>query len=286
MNFYNVNTTEYQQSSEFKDIMSFVHDLRLERLNKLTAKYPGFTVKHRIQSESTEYIGSQFYYMTHFNVPFYESFLCESLLHKDGNGYLELNDFAFQLNVYCKKIFHRKFWSDWNTGERDEFLYYVYELWHKHQRGGEFDYFQSLAQSEFDRAGSLFEYFKSFVYNESHQFVTLDEVRELFDQLVDKGIWLKRDGDLYQVYENVDYAEQQDMDVKVIYHAGKISRIDELHMRSVAKQRIPVFNSLTSKLNFYPVDDPEQRFEGFWHSPKLGGKVWFVPQFLIFFTPQ
>lgn len=286
MKFYNVNTPEYQASTEFKDIMSFIHDLRLSRLDVLLSKYPGYKVKHRIQQDSNDYKGAQFYYMTHFNVPFYESFLCESLLHKDRNGFLELNDFAFQLNIYCKKIFHRKLWSDWNTGTKDTFLYYVYDLWRKHQRNGEFDKFESIAIRYLDECDNLFEYFKQFVYNEEYQFVTLDEVRELFDELVENGVWLNKFGDLYQVYENVDYEDQEKLDVKVAYHSGNISKIDELHMRAVASQREKLFKSMKSKLNFHPVDDPEHRFEGFWNSPRLGNKVWFIPQFLIFYNPQ
>jgi len=286
MNFYNVNTLEYRESEEFKEIMSFIHDLRLSKLEKLNSNYSDYKIKQRVQSNSKEYKDSQFYYMTHFNVPFYESFLLESLLHKGTDGYLEINEFSFQLNVYCKKIFHRKFWSDWNTGNKDDFLFYVYDLWKKHQRNKEFDLLESIAIEEFNKATGLFDYFKNFVYNEKIQFVTLEQVRELFDALVETGIWLRRDGDLYQIYENINYDADQDLDVKVMYHAGKITAIDELHIRSVVKQRTAIFNSLKTKLNFYPVDDPERRFDGFWNSPKIGNRVCFLPQFLIFYTPQ
>jgi hypothetical protein len=230
MQLYTI-TPDYLTSDEFKQISEFMQQIRADRLALLERKYPNHQIRSRVQIDDNEYLQQKYYYISNFGIPFYDFALCESNLHQGTNGYIEINEYAYQMNIFCTTIFHRK---KWNTNNQEKFLNFVYDNWKKYQFNNEFDLLEEQANKLFDQCETLLEYHQQFVYNNEYEFITLDQVRELFDQLVDCGIWLSKQDDLYQVYENTNYDDAV-MDPKVQFHSGRISKLDELHIRSVFK---------------------------------------------------
>ena len=243
------------------------------------ANTPDYQVRSRIDISSDDYKSGLYYYSENFKIPFYENDVYDSFLHKDGKGYLELVEFTRTMNIFCKTIFHRKLWNMVSPNP-DKFLNFIYDQWTPYFNG-----LDKTAHGIFADSASLADYYEKFVYNEEYKFVSLDDMRELFDALVDVGIWTAKNGNLYQVYENCEF-DTRGIDTKVLYHSGRISKIDELHIRSVVSKQMPILKSLKTKLNFVPSHDPDGKYDGFWNSTKLNGKVWYIPLFLIFYADQ
>jgi hypothetical protein len=284
MKLYDVNNLEYLNGSEYTQISDYLRNIRLSREKLLLERYPDFRVKRRVDTTTKEYNENKFYYPLHFNIPHFDVEFVEMIVHKGMEGFFELNEFAFQLNASSKTMFHRKLWNDRNIELKDNFLNFVYNHCKKHQQNKEFDLLEETAFFIFEKSDSLFDYYKNFIYNDEYLFATLDDYRELFDQLVEKKIWLSKEGDLYKLYDNIEFDDVKGFDMKLLYHTGQLSNIDLIHIESVYKQRVKVLSSLTSKLNFIPVDDQNNEFNGMWGSPKIGNKVLFAPQSLIFYN--
>jgi len=274
---YNVNTEEYCNSDEYKLIFEYLNMIATARADNLQQKHVDYTIKHRASAER-----SMDYHMTAHNVPFYDV-ICETLLHKDNNGYLDVVEFTYQLNLFAKTIFHRKLWGDQLSQDPDKFLNFVWNNYKTKQVDNEFDKLESVANSMLSTC-NLLEYHKNFIANQDYQFVLLNDVRELFDQLIDKNIFDERIGDLYRVYTDVPF-EQVNTDAKTIFHSGNISKIDYLHLVSKFKvETKPALLTINSKFNFIPKEDPDGMFEGLIVNLKLGNRIRFLPQFLIFYN--
>lgn len=282
---HDVNGPGYFDSDEFKQVSELVNSIQRARKMDLIKTYPEYKIKSRVDLKDTEYLSSKHYYYKHFNVPHYDTSFCESLLHKDDSGYLELNEFYYQLNVTCKTIFHRRKWFQWSSNTRDKFLEFTYDKWKRYQKDQEFDILEEQANKLFDTSESLFEYYRDFIFNEDYKFCSLEQTRDLFNELVDVGIWFSRDGDLYKIYHST-FFEEPDLDPKVRFYSGKISKMDQLHVRSVLKKTISISENLKSRINFFPSSNTEGVFNGFWSLSKFNNRVWFVPQFLVFYNEK
>lgn len=199
------------------------------------------------------------------------------------NGFVCVSEFAYQLNVYCKNIFHRNLWNE-RAQYSDSFQHWVYHQFRKHQQDKKFDILEHEDLCHFELSGTLEEYFSRFVYNQDYVFISHEEVCELFEELVANQIWYGQIGDLYQIYHGLDDDVEVD-DPKLLCHDGLISKTDEARIRSVIAILRPVFRRLKSKFNFFPADVNHDRFDGFWNFIQLGGRVWLVPLFLVFYNP-
>jgi hypothetical protein len=282
MKVYNVNTDEYLESNEFNDIVDFIISVHDSREKDLAIKYPEYKVKPRVIVENPK--GKDiFNHLKNYNTPFYDSVVCETILHKDNCGYIEINEFTYQLNCFSRTIFHRKKWLDYNNNGTDSFLYFVWDDWKKTQSDSEFDKLEAVADEHFEKCNNLLEYHKAFVYDDTHKFASVEEVREMFDQLVEQGLFLSKHGDLYKVYEDTAYEDAQ-TDSKDRWHSGKLSKFDEIHLRSSYKIQESKFKNLTSKLSFVPRVNTDNQFDGFWSQHKFGKRVFFIPQFLVFYN--
>jgi hypothetical protein len=274
---YHVNTKEYSSSNEYIAIFTHLNQIAKTRADLLSIKHPTYQIKHRASAER-----SMDYHMTAHNVPFYD-IICETLLHKDGNGYLDIVEFTYQLNLFAKTIFHRKLWGDCLNQLPDQFLYFVWNNYKTNQIDGEFDKLETVANTMLD-SYNLLEYHQQFITNDAYQFITINEARDLFDQLVDKKVFDSSTGDLYQVYSGVPF-DEVNTDAKTIFHSGSITKMDHLHLSSKFKvETRPALMSIKSKFNFIPKDDPCGMFEGLIVNLKLGNKVRFLPQFLVFYN--
>lgn len=277
---------DYLNTLEFTELSSFLADVRLTNLGNTIKQYPDYIVRSRVQESSEEYISGRNYYVEHFNIPHYDFYLSECLLHQGTSGFLDMEVFAFQMNSFCKSIFHRKQWNDWNAGRwpTDTFLNYVYDNWKKHQHNGEFDLLEQQANELFEKCDNLVDYYKQFVYNQEYIFVTIDDMIALSDAVIDQGIWYKRSGNLVEVYNNTEYSTDS-LDTKILFHSGLMTDMDVLHVTATFKTRIlPKLKEIKTKFNYIPVDDPENKFNGLWACPKFNNKVWFIPQVIIFYN--
>lgn len=278
---YNVNTDEYACSTEAASIVSYIQSIVAARKHNLLDRYPGYKINPRcvfVFEEERELYSS----IRDRNVPFFD-IICETLLHKDDKGYLEINEFAYQLNCFQKNLFHRVIWSDAVGTNRDSFMDFIWKELKANQPLGEFDQLESIARSLFVEAPNLLTYLKQFTFNEDYQFVTLQDVRELFDALVDSGVFLGKYGDLYHVYSNTDI-DHADTNTKRAYHQGEFKKLDYLYLQSKYKVEIePKLKSLKTKFNFIPLSDPDGKFDGTWSTVKLSDGVHFIPQFLVFY---
>ena len=267
----------FLETDDFKNTYNFISGIKERRTAELTKKYPTYIVHNRaVVNESSKFI-----YITYNNIPFFDV-ICENMLHKDLSGYLEVNEFTFQLNYFCKCIFHRKIWNDQINNGRDKFLEMVWDNWQSKQRDGEFDRLKSIAFELFERCTSFEQYHKEFLLNDEYAFVTVNDIRELFDALVDLGILLERQGDLYKMYEGVEYKDIV-TDSKTKLKANAISRLDELYIKAKFNVEVlPKFRTLKTKFTFVP--ENMELFNPVIVEFKMGNSVWFMPQFLIFYT--
>jgi hypothetical protein len=273
---YNVNTTEYLESSEFNSIVNFIQEIKTARAVDLNSRYPTHQIKPRCAHNEINT-----YHLTEHNVPFFD-IICETLMYKDKCAYLELNEFVFQANCFARTIFHRLWWADVITGDRDQFLDFIWKDWKDTQFQNRFDNLEVVARKEFDSSSDLLDYFKSFVYNNDYEFITVVEARELFDELVSSGIFLSKVDDLYQVVENVEF-DSIDTDSKS--KLEHMTRIELLHLQSKYKTTtLPALKNINSKFNFIPKSDPDGKFKGEVVEVKLGNAVCFIPQFLFFYN--
>lgn len=282
---YDIDPINYIKTDEVLRLFEFLKKQRLDRVSRLKEKYPLHIIRSRVDVDSIDYKNNQYYYCTHFKVPFFENDVFESLLHKDRNGYLEIVEFTDTMNIFCKTIFHRKFWSDNTNSVKDNFLYFIYDLWKKHQISNQFDQLEKAAIDAFKNSKDMVEYYQNFVYNNHYKFINLDQMKELFDQLIERKLWIGKIENLYQVYNECEY-DSNGIDTKVLFHSGKVSKISELQIRAAVKNHMKILESLDTEFNFIPIDDPTNRFDGFWNAPKIGSKIWYVPLFLIFYNPN
>lgn len=282
MKFYNVNTKEYIANGEFIRIAEFISSIKKSRAERLAIRYSDYKIKPRT-IEDSDLHSSINIHLQRTNMPFYDSLLCETLIHKQGCGYIDLQEYTFQLNIFCKTIFHRRRWNPYKLGGPDKFLNFVWEDWKQTQPNFEFDILEQHANTIFDNSENLLEYHKNFVYNDDYQFVTEKDMRELFDGLVNQNIWLSKQDNLYQVYENVDYDDVV-TDSKNNYYLGNVSKFDEIHIRAKFSEHNKKMRQIRSKVNFVPRNEQSGFFDGFWSEHKLNGKVYFIPQFLVFYS--
>jgi hypothetical protein len=274
MELYNVNTPEYIQSLEFKDIVQFINSVRDQRKVNLLNRHPSYQINPRCQPDQD--ISFSF---VERNTPFFDM-PCETLLHKDSNGWIDIIEWHYHLNCFHKGIYHRLEWSKLPNHNPDKFLHEIYQDWSSNA-----DFQQLMTQSEETfNLYDLLDYHKNFIYNADIEAVSLTDVRELFDALVDNGVFLNKNGDLYQVYENLEF-EQANTNVKRKYYSGQITKMDELHIRSTfAVKTLSTLQQLKTKLNFIPNDI--KGFDGIWLVQKLGGKICFIPQNLVFYNKR
>ena len=281
MKLYNVNTEEYFNGKEFNSVIDYIVSIKEERANSLRLKYLNMTINSKYNRKDV-LSEDLFYYFVQRNSPHFD-IVCDTILHDDLKGYMEINEFTFQVNCFSKSIFHRILWSEFSNTNKDKFLYFVFDDWKKYQIDNKFDELEKIARTIFDQCETLEEYYIKFVYNEEYSFVSLEDVRELFDELVKKGLFLNSIGDLYQIYDNVSI-ENADIDIKTKYYDGHIKKIDALHIDSAFKTRtLPLLKSLNTKFNCIP-KNIDEKFNGFWYQNKLGDKVWFIPQYLLFYN--
>jgi hypothetical protein len=287
MNVHDVDSVEYLTNGEFEKIINFLISKREERAIKLAEKYPDYRIRPRtFVPKSDKIIDSEsFKYLQKWNIPFYDGIVMETMLHKEDQGFIDVVEFTYQLNCFSKTIFHRMKWSIANGYDENGFMFFIWNDWDKKQFDGRFDMLKKQANTAFDTATNLLDYHINFVYNDDFKFATVDEVRELFDELVKKNIWPSKDGDLYTVYKGASY-EEAETDSKDKFYSGKISKLDEIHLRGTFNKIKPILQSLNSKLLFVPSEYEDGTFDGFWCMHKFGKSVWFVPQFLVFFNPE
>jgi hypothetical protein len=316
MKVYDVDSEEYFQSGEFSGIIDFLVSRREQRSVLLAQKYPAYQIKPRVYvanpkklatdtkrtdrtlaeegakqdfgnppATNNPYDRESFKHLQEWNIPFYDGVIMETMLHKELDGYIDVVEFTYQLNCFSKTIFHRMKWSISNGHKADGFMFFVWKDWVDNQRNGEFDKLKEQSDTAFDNANSLLDYHTDFVYNDDYKFVTVDEVRETFDELVRTGIWLGSDGDLYKVYTGATY-EEAETDSKDRFYSGKISKLDEIHIRGTFNKLKTTLQTLNSRILFVPSEYPEGTFEGFWMFHKFAKTVWFVPQFLVFYNPK
>lgn len=255
---------------EREDIIKYILDVRHKRYQALLKRYPGYELNFRnrydIESNSV--------------VPFFD-ILCESLLHKDGCGYLEPEEFTYQANCFAKTIFHRKAYSEWLNID-DPFLAFVWQDWVDTQPNGEFTRLEKHATALMSASDDLFEYHYRFIYSDKHSWMTVEDTCDLFDELVRVGVFLGKADGLYQVYKEAEVTDA-DTNIKHNYHAGNISKMDELHLRSTFNAKtLPALEQVNAKFNFIPMNGLG-KFEGLWSQHKFGKHVWFIPQFLLFY---
>lgn len=276
---FNVGTPEFLDSQEFSNLISFINNIIETRALALTNRYPDYRIKIRYNVKDADWS----HYPLKYNTPFFDV-VCETLLFKDDNGYLEINEFAYQLNCFCKSIYHRKIWADSFPIRNDGFFNMIWSDWEKYQKDNEFDNLKQTAHSILDSSENLIDYHRDFMYNSNYNFITIDEVRDLFDQLVEQGIFLAKTGDLYQIFEGVNY-DTADTDTKLKMHNGNLSTLDKLYIKSkFNKEIVPKLQKLTSKFNFIPIHSDLSKFEPLIALVKLDNKIWFTPQFLIFYS--
>jgi len=276
----------YLDSLEFQELSAFLESIKLNNIISTQRKYPDYKIRPRVEENSQEYNSNKHYYVEHFNIPHYDFALSEFLLHRDTSGFLDIEVFSFQLNSFCKTIFHRKLWNDWNLGKypQDNFLNYIYDNWKKHQHNNEFDKLEKIAHNIFSNCDTLTEYYKEFVYNQKYEFITLNELLDLSKEVINVGIWYSQRDLLIEVYKDIDYSTTS-IDTKVMF--STMSKIDIIHVNSVFNTKIyPSLKTINTKFNFIPVDDPDRRFNGFWACPKINKNVWFIPQAIIFYNPH
>jgi hypothetical protein len=316
MQVYDVDSDAYLQGGEFESIIDFLVERREARSTVLSNKYPTYRIKPRVYvanpkkiaqtnkvvdrtlaevgtrqdfsnppATDNPYDRESFKHLQEWNIPFYDGIIMETMLYKDGNGYIDVVEFTYQLNCFSKTIFHRMKWSIANGHKQDGFMFYIWKDWQDKQRNNEFDKLKEQSDIAFQNADNLLDYHRDFVYNDDYKFATVDQVRELFDQLVEKGIWLGKDNDLYQVYKGAEF-EEAETDSKDKFYSGKISKLDEIHIRGTFNRLKPTLQSLNSRLLFVPSEYTEGTFEGFWLFHKFAKQVWFVPQFLVFYNPN
>jgi hypothetical protein len=265
MKLYTVTDTER------KDIIKYILDLREHRYKKLQEKYPDYLLNFR----------NRYNIEDNSLVPFFD-IVCESLLHKDGCGYFDITEFTFQANCFAKTIFHRKQWTDWLQAT-DDFLYFVWDEWMKRQPVDEFTQLEKIANQMINSADDLFQYHYMFIYNDQYKWITDADITELFDELVRLGIWTVEENGLYKVYDSTEI-EDADTNIKHNYYSGKISKIDELYLRSMFNTKLlPVLQQVNSKFNFIP-SHGLGKFDGLWSQHKFGKNTWFIPQFLLFYN--
>jgi hypothetical protein len=276
MNLYNVNTPAYLAGDEHKSIASFVYNMREVRELAMLARHPGYVVNPRCdKNQNIDYL------FIERNSPFFD-IPCEVLLHKDNSGFIDLEEWHYQLNCFMKTIFHRKRWSDWTNENTDTFLEYVWNNWKHYQANSEFDALEQTAAAVFADCKTLLEYHQRFIYNSTVEIVSLADAKELFDSLLDVGLFLSSSGMLYQVYTGIPL-DRANTNIKRLYHAGKLSNMDVLHVKSKFKAEIlPLLQTIKSKYNFIPTGDIS-KFEGMWLIQKIEKTIWFIPQFLIFY---
>lgn len=316
MKVYDVDSEEYLTSGEFEGIIDFLVARREERSLKLASKYPGYQIRPRVyvanpkklatenkrvdrdlaEDNAKQDFGNQiatdnpyaresFKHLQEWNIPFYDGVIMETMLHRGDEGFIDVVEFTYQLNCFCKTIFHRMKWSIANGHSQDGFMFYIWDDWKNKQFSNEFDTLKIQSDVAFDNADNLLDYHINFVYDDAYKFATVDEVRQVFDQLVNTGIWLGKEGDLYKVYEGATYDEAE-TDSKDKFYSGKISKIDEIHIRGTFNKLKDTLQTLNSKLLFVPSNYAEGTFEGFWSFHKFGKRVWFIPQFLVFYNPN
>jgi len=316
MKVYDVDSDEYLRGGEFESIIDFLVERRSNRSEKLSEKYPSYQIRPRVYVANPKKIAEvnkvidrtlaeegkrqdfgnppvtdnpydreSFKHLQEWNIPFYDGIVMETMLHKDGNGYIDVVEFTYQLNCFCKTIFHRMKWSIYNGHKSDGFMFFIWNDWVEKQSNGEFDKLKEQSDMEFDNANNLLDYHQNFVYNDDYKFTTVEQVRELFDQLVEVGIWLGKQEDLYHVYKGAEFNEAE-TDSKDKFYSGKISKLDEIHIRGTFNKLRPTLQTLKSRILFVPSDYPEGTFEGFWMFHKFAKQVWFVPQFLVFYNPN
>jgi len=273
---YNVNTEQYLTSEEFINITSFIQQIKSSRIINLYAKYPSYQIKPRCSHTKIDT-----YHLTSHNVPFFD-IVCETLLYKNKNSYLELNEFIFQANCFAKTIFHRRWWADQLQSDRDFFLDFVWDDWKSTQPHDKFDQLENIASSYFKSSNNLLDYFINFVYNPNYYFITIEEGRELFDELVESNIFLSKSNDLYQVIDNVEF---DDINADTKSKLNNISRLDLLHIQSNYRiKTLPALKKIRSKFNFIPMNDTSKKFKGEVVEVKVGNSVQFIPQFLFFYN--
>ena len=315
MKVYDVDSDEYLRGGEFEKIIDFLVERREFRSAALSAKYPEYQIRPRVYVANPKKIAQEnklidrtlaekgarqdfgnpivtdnpydresFKHLQEWNIPFYDGVIMETMLHKGTDGYIDVVEFTYQLNCFCKTIFHRMKWSIANGHKQDGFMFYIWKDWQDKQHNGEFDKLKEQSDIAFDKANNLLDYHRDFVYNDEYKFATEQQVRELFDQLVEKGIWFGKEGDLYHVYKDAKF-EEAETDSKDKFYSGKVSKLDEIHIRGTFNRLKPTLQTLNSRLLFVPSDYPEGTFEGFWMFHKFAKQVWFVPQFLVFYNP-
>lgn len=256
-----------QTQQQIDQLIEFVASVKKDRAQTLAQRYPTHTIKPRSAVNSG-----------YKHVPFVDT-VCETLLHKDGCGYLELNEFTYQVNCFAKTIFHRKKWSDALAISKSDFMYFVWDDWDNIDG---FKQLTAVADYAFNDCADLLEYHKQFIYTDIHGLVSVEDMRELFDALVDTGIFLSKQDDLYQVYENVDI-DLVVTDTKQKFHNNEISKLNQVYLNSLYTVKVkPKLLALTTRLNFIPKQDPNSKFEPLIVMNKFGDGVWFLPQFLVF----
>ena len=264
MNPYNVNRDDRS------DIVKYILSIREHRFKKLLTKYPDYELNFRNRYDIED----------SSSIPFFD-IVCESLLHKDGCGYMDPTEFTYQANCFAKSIFHRKAWSEW-LKINDPFLEFVWNDWVATQPNKEFFELEKIANLMLSSADDLFQYHYMFVYSDKYKWMTEADTIELFDELVRVGIWLGKQDGLYKVYERTS-VQDADTNIKHNYHAGKITKMDELHLRSTFNAKtLPALEQVNAKFNFIPMNGLD-RFDGLWSQHKFGKDVWFIPQFLLFY---
>jgi hypothetical protein len=279
MKVYDVSTPEYLASGEFDRIADYFDKIKQSRTSAFLARHPGYSVRPRYKPdpEQKKHILE---YLAVSNMPFYDDLVVETILHKDNCGYMEPKEFAYQVNCFAKTIFHRMKWSAGNP--KDKFLQFVWDDWKQTQPNNEFDLLEKIADQKFEDCENLYQYHVEFVLNPDYEFVNETDMRKLFDELVRLGVLTYHENDLYQIYENVTF-DDADTDSKSRYHSGQISKINELKIRAMVKQRRTQLEQVQSKINFIP-QDRETLYDGIWCEHLLNNKIWFIPQFLVFYN--
>jgi hypothetical protein len=275
---FSVNTPEFINGQELSDLISFISNIIKERSINVTKKYPDYKIKSRGDPKARDWN----HYPLRHNVPFFDV-VCESFLYKDNCGFIEINEFTYQVNCFSKAIVHRKLWIDTFNDSPDEFLPMVWHDWQQNQIDNEFDKLQQTATLFLEQSQNLLEYHKNFLYNDEYQYVAVEDLRQLFDQLIEVGVFLSKDGDLYKICDNISF--DTPMDTKTQFHNYFHSPINELYIRSKFKvEFIPKLQKLKTKFNFIPIKDDMSKFEPLIALVKVDKKIWFIPQFLVFYS--
>jgi len=281
MKVYNIEPEEYIKGEEFLEIIDCIANIRALRAMALQGRYPHHKVTPRVPA-TREHDRNAHGHLFKHKTPFFDV-ICESLLRKDNDGFLDIPEFTYQMNCFAKTIFHRKKWNDMvGATVQDNFLNFIWDDYKENQHNGEFDKLEKTANMLFEMSPNLAEYHRVFIYNQNIEFVTSTEMKELFIALAEAGIVQKVDRNLVQIYEDVSIADS-DTDIKEKFHSGKLTQLDKLYTEAKFNKWLPLMTTLESKFNFVPIHKSTNMFNGTMIVQKLGARAWLVPQFLIFY---